>query len=102
MKARYARRRHTVVPPRGLGEDDRTRFTQAGRRRRVVWHWQEWHRGRAERHRYALGGDVVLHGYRHAVERAYRCALLPAFRRGGGLLARTSRVVGVKRVRRGK
>ena len=97
MEARHARRRHAVVRHRGLGEDDRAGLAQARARRRILRGGDERHRGRAERDRHALGGDVLLHGHRHAVERPDRFALRPALRRGG-LAPRAVRIVGIERV----
>ena len=97
MERREARRQHAVIRHRGLGEDHRARFAQARRRRRVLLRGHELDAGRAERHRLALGGDIVLDGDRHAVERAHRLALLPALGRG---LCHRARAVGIAEIER--
>ena len=78
VKAGKPRRQHAVVGHRRLGEENRTRFAQPRGRRRVGGGGRQQARGRAERRRLALRGDVLLHRRRHAVERADWRAAPPA------------------------
>ena len=94
MEGAAARRQHAVVGHGGLGEDDRARLAHPRRGRRIGRRRHQVGRRGAERHRHALGGDVLLDGDRHAVERALRRARLPA------LLGRLGGLAGAAEVRR--
>ena len=85
VKARKAGRQHAVIGHRRLGEQDRARFAQTRGGRGVGGGGRQIVRRRADRARLALGGDVVLDGGRHAVERPHRLALRPARFRGAGV-----------------
>ena len=97
METGEARRQHAVIRHRGLGEDDRAGFAQPRGRRRILRRRHQLDAGGAQRHRLALGGDIVLDGDRHAVERADRLALLPAL---GRCLRGSARAVGIEQIER--
>ncbi len=97
MEAGEARRQHAVVRHGGLGENDRACLAQACGRRRIRGRRHQFGGGRAEWHRHALGGDVVLDGDGNAVERAHRRAFLPALGRG---LCGGARALRIERIQR--
>ena len=97
MEARKPRRQHAVIRHRGLGEDDRAGLAQPRGGRRVLRRRHVLDAGRAERHRLVFGGDIVLDGDRHAVERAHRLALLPAI---GRRLGDGARAFGIEQIER--
>ena len=97
METGEARRQHAVIRHGGLGKDHRAGFAQARGRRRILLRRHQLDAGGAQRHRQALGGDIVLDGDGHAVERADRLALLPAF---GRCLGDRARAIGIERIER--
>ncbi len=97
MEARQARRQHAVVRHRGLGEDHSPGLAQSRGGRRILLCGHQLHAGGPQRHRLALGRNIVLDRDRHAVERAHRLALLPAFGRCPGNRACA---VGIEQIQR--
>ena len=91
------RRQHAVIRHGGFREYHRAGFAQARGGRRIFFGRNLLDACRAERHRLALGGDVVLDGDRHAVQRAHRLALLPSFGRG---FCHGARAVGIEQIER--
>ncbi len=97
METGEARRQHAVIRHRGLGEDDRAGFTQPRGGRRILLCRYQLDAGGTQRDRLALGGDIVLDGDGHAVERARGLAPLPAVGRG---LCGSARAVRIEQIER--
>ena len=98
MEAGEPRRQHAVIRHGGFRENHRTGFAQPGGGWRIAFGRYQRHAGCPQRHRHALGGDIVLDGDRHAVEHADRLAIVPAFGRCPGDRARAVGVEGVQRL----
>jgi len=97
MQARQPRGEHAVVGHGRLAEDHAARFAQPRRRRRIRRSRHQLGGDGTTRHRHALGGDIVLDRRWHAVQRADRLAVPPAF---GRRLCGGAGAFGIERVQR--